>query len=43
MTPNVAVRYLIMALPISIVLGLIEIFLTKNVQVTVSDEKEAEE
>lgn len=43
MTPNVAVRYLIMALPISIVLGLIEIFLTKNVKVTVSDEKEDKE
>lgn len=43
MTPNIAVRYLIMALPTSIILGLVEVFLTKNVKVTVSDEKEDKE
>ncbi len=43
MTPNVAVRYLIMALPVSVVLALVEVFLTKNIKVTVSDEKEDKE
>lgn len=40
MTPDVAVRYLIMALPICMVLSLLEVFLTKNVKVTVSDEEQ---
>lgn len=43
MTPNVAVRYLIMAFPVCLLLGLVEVFLTKNVKVTVTDEKENEE
>ncbi len=40
MTPDVAVRYLIMAIPVCIVLGIGEVFLSKNVKVTVSDENE---
>ena len=43
MTPNVAVRYLFIALPLGAVLALIEVFLTKNVKVTVSDEKDDKE
>lgn len=42
-TPGVAVRYLIMALPVCIVLSLVQIFLTKNVKVTVNDENEDKE
>lgn len=43
MIPNVAVRYLIMAVPLCVVLSIAEVFLTKNVKVTVSDENKDQE
>ncbi len=43
MTPDVALRYLIMALPIAAVLTAVEALLTKKITVSVSEDKDESE
>lgn len=43
MTPDVAVRYIIMALPVAVFIALVEFFATKNVKVIVDDENKEDE